>query len=96
MTVKTKSGFKFTLNEKILTDYRLVDAIAMTTSEKDAERIVGTTQIVNLLFGDKKSEYMAHIANKNDGFVPTEVINAELLDLMGEINKLKNSSSSGE
>lgn len=94
MTVKTKSGFKFTLDEKILNDYRLVEAIAMTASSDDTKRIIGTTQIIDFLFGDKKSEYLAHIASKNDGYVPNEVINAELLDLMSEIGKLKNSSSS--
>lgn len=93
MKIITKSGFEFEVDERIFTDYRFVDAIAKCSMDKVSE-IQGTAELVNLLFGDKKKSFLNHIASKNDGFAPSEVVTEEVKHILEEYHELKNSSSS--
>lgn len=95
MKITTKTGFKFEVDERIFTDYRFVDAIAEASDPNDkVGELKATAELVNLIFGSKKKEFMDHIAKKNDGFVPAEIVNNELQYVITEYNALKNSSSS--
>ena len=85
------------MDERIFADYRFVDAIAEASNPDDkVGELKATTKLVDLVFGDKKKAFMEHIAKKNDGFIPAEVVNNELQFVITEYNALKNSSSSDE
>lgn len=90
MKITTKTGFKFEVDERIFTDYRFVDAIAKTSTGSVGE-IQGTAELVNLIFGDRKKDFFEHVAKKNDGFIPSEVVNNELQFILKEYKSLKNS-----
>ena len=95
MKITTKTGFKFEVDERIFTDYRFVDAIAQASdTENKVGELKATAELVNLVFGSQKKAFMDHIAKKNDGFVPAEIVNDELQYVFTEYNELKNSSSS--
>ena len=90
--ITTKTGFKFEVDERIFTDYRFVDAVAAASdSDNKVGELRATTEIVNLIFGDKKKEFMDHLKKKNDGFIPAEVVNNELQYVITQYNALKNS-----
>lgn len=91
MKVETKSGFKFDFDDRILEDWRLVEAITDADSDDPVKILKGTRETIELLFGENKEKLMDHIAKKNDGYVPTDKIREELFDA---ISKAKNSSSS--
>lgn len=92
MKITTKTGFKFDVDERVFSDYRFVDAIAEASDPDDkVGELKGTTKLVDLVFGDKKKAFMDHIAKKNDGFIPAEVVNNELQYVITEYNALKNS-----
>lgn len=92
MKITTKTGFKFDVDERIFTDYRFVDAVAEASDPDDkVGELRATTKLVDLVFGDKKKAFMDHIAKKNDGFIPAEVVNNELQYVITEYNALKNS-----
>ncbi len=90
MKITTKTGFKFEVDERVFTDYRFVDAIAKASTDRMGE-IQGTTELINLIFGDKKNDFLNHIAKKNDGFIPADVVENELKFIMTEYKSLKNS-----
>ena len=46
---KTKSGFKFKIDERILSDWRLVDAIGLSESDDASEQIRGVRNLVQLV-----------------------------------------------
>lgn len=95
MKVKTESGFKFELDERILSDYRIIEALKMGDNSADAnEMIEGTVDLVNLIFGADKPALMEHIKKLNDGFVPIEAMRQELNDVFEGVKELKNSESS--
>lgn len=87
---KTKSGFKFEIDERVLSDWRLLLNIERTESEVLTERVKAITELVHLLLGSNESKLMEHIAKKNDGFVPTEAITDELASIISSAKELKN------
>ena len=81
MQGETKSGYKFDIDDRILTDWRLTTAIAKCQKSEDAKKLEGMTEMVSLVFGDKLDEFMNHIAEQNDGYIPTEAIMADVQDI---------------
>lgn len=88
---KTKTGFKFKVDERVLEDWRLISSISMAESENLADRVKGITEVVHLLLGENEQSLIEHIKKKNDGFVPTEVITNELASIISSAKELKNS-----
>lgn len=95
MKITTKSGFKFEFDERLASDYRMIESINKAENSDDPnEKIAGTVETVNFLFGKDKKRLMEHLANKNDGFVPQEALKEELLSVFESVRELKNSQAS--
>lgn len=94
---KTKSGFNFEYDERILNDYALLEAIAKFDGAETKMQSVGAlTEIVDYILGDEKKRLMEHIASQNDGFRPVDKIQTEMLEIISKSNELKNLQSSPE
>ena len=76
ITGETKTGFKFSIDENVTNDMRMLDAIC----DVQAGEKLKVTKIIALLLGDDKERLYAHVAEK-DGRVPVEKIEAEILDI---------------
>ena len=91
MNGKTKSGFEYSCDDRIFSDWRFTMAVSKTQSGTDLERLAGAEQMIELLLG--RNEYdrlLAHIASKNDGFVPAETVMAEVTEILNSNNESKN------
>ena len=65
---KTKSGFKFEIDENKLNEWDVFEAIA-DMSSGDAQRMVqGTVTFVNTVLGDDKTALFEFIRKKNKGY----------------------------
>lgn len=94
MKVVTKSGFECEANEKIRNDWRFVKAMSKAESRNELERLDGLMKMVQLLLGDQEEALCNHV-KEEDGTVPFDAMNRELIDIlqaMGE--ELKNQSPS--
>lgn len=87
---KTKSGFKFKVDERIGTDWRLMEAIALSESDDASKKIKGSLDLINLILGKDAEKLKTHIAKNNDGFIPAEVMNAEVLEIINSLKEIKN------
>lgn len=87
---KTKNGFKFKIDERVLDDWRLLTFIAMSESDNASEQIQGAYKLVSLLLGDQEKEFMDFIASKNDGFIPSVVVSDTLAEIIKSAKELKN------
>ena len=87
---KTKSGFKYEVDERIKTDWRLVKAIADSQSNDDGIKLKAVSDMFSLVLGGNEELLMQHIANRNDGFVPMEQMNAEITEIIQSISNSKN------
>lgn len=82
---KTKSGIKFSLDERVKDDSRVLFIIVQIQSDKVTVERKGVLvfDLLCLIFGtdDKVMEFMDEVASKHDGFCTTEI-------LMEEINEI--------
>nr|DAQ66096.1 MAG TPA: hypothetical protein [Caudoviricetes sp.] len=80
---KTKSGFNYHIDENILQDYELLEAIAET--EKNP---IFITKVVRMLLGDDIDKLKEHVRDEN-GHVSIEKMNVEITEIFQSQKKLK-------
>lgn len=85
MQGETKSGFKYEIDDRVLKDWRFVEAITEADKGNGVEQLVGARKMVHLMFGKDYDKFMEHLAEKNDGFVPAEAVMAEVKEIFESI-----------
>ena len=98
---KLKNGFSFKADERALSDWRFVRAIADTKSPDDVTRVRAVTQIVRMVLGEDGEEALIkHIEKDNDGYCPAtdmEQSAIEIIQIMGDkVAEAKKSTPSQE
>lgn len=88
---KTKNGFKYKIDERVLDDWRLLKYIALSESNDQSEQIRGASNLVSLLLGEQEPAMMDFIAKKNKGFVPADSVIGMITDILTSVKELKNS-----
>ena len=83
ITGQTKSGFNYHIDENILQDYELLEAIAET--EKNP---IFITKVVRMLLGDDTDKLKEHVRDEN-GHVSIEKMNVEITEIFEAQKKLK-------
>ena len=82
MQGKTRTGFKFNIDDRILTDWRFTMALTKCQNGKGIEQLTGAQEMVTLMLGEEGSKaLMEHISKKNDGYVPAEAVMEEVKDI---------------
>lgn len=87
--VETKSGFKCQIDDDIFNDMEMLEAVQKTMSDDPIDKLNGTINIVNMMFGDNKKDLYAHI-KKEHGKVLSDVLEGDILSVMNSIGKAKN------
>ncbi len=83
ITGTTKSGFNYHIDENILQDYELLEAI--TETEKNP---IFITKVVRMLLGDDTDKLKEHVRDEN-GHVSIEKMNVEITEIFEAQKKLK-------
>lgn len=91
MQIKTKSGFKCTINDKVLDDWRFTKAVAKAHSTDDNERMIAAVDLVSLVLRENEENYYKHVEKKNNGIVTEEIVTEDLTSIIEQIKALKNS-----
>lgn len=89
ITGKTKTGFSYSFDNRILTDWDFISLLGTITDEekKDSEKITNLQKLLKLILGEKQTnDLIDHIRDMNDGFAPLE----EVMKEFGEITSQKN------
>ncbi|MCQ2087969.1 MAG: hypothetical protein MJZ37_07935 [Bacilli bacterium] len=87
---KTKTGFEFEVDERIKNDWRVVHAIADIQSKDESIIVPAMVKLIKLIINNQEEALMEHIANNNEGFVPTNALYAEISDILTQIPAIKN------
>ena len=86
---KTQSGIKYSLDERIKDDARLLYILIQIQSDKVSVERKGALifQFLNMIFGndDKVMEFMDEVASKHDGICSNDVLIAEINDIFSAI-----------
>lgn len=91
MQVKTKSGFKCDINDKILDDWRFTRAVAKTHADDDVERMNAAVDLVSLILRDNEEAYYKYVEKKNGGIVSEDIVTKDLVSIIEQVKELKNS-----
>lgn len=88
----TKTGFKFTIDERVLSDYRLLAALRKITSTEisETEKIGAVMDVTEFILGEQKEKLMKHVEKLNDGFCPFKAVEEEVGDIIANTKALKN------
>jgi hypothetical protein len=101
ITGETSQGIKFNFDERLLDDWNLIEAIAMSESEDNGEKLQGLVKYCKLVLGSKgQKELFKVIKKKNDGFIPVVEVYGQVQEIMEIVkdksNEAKKSISSPE
>lgn len=91
MQVKTKSGFKCDINDKILDDWRFTRAVAKTHADDDVERMNAAVDLVSLILRDNEEAYYKYVEKKNAGIVSEDIVTKDLVSIIEQVKAIKNS-----
>ena len=91
ITGKTKSGFEFSYDERILTDWEYLTLLRKLTSDdgsvSNTEKLAVTQDMFTVLLGEEQTKKLIeHVRKNNDGFATIEAITEEF----NEVIQLKN------
>lgn len=82
MQGKTKTGFEFDIDDRILTDWRFTMALTRCQNGRGIDQLAGAQDMVSLMLGeDGLDRMMKHISENNEGYVPAEAVMAEVQDI---------------
>ena len=85
MKGQTKSGFKFELEEKRVSNYELFDLMA----EVDDNTLV-LPKMLSLLLGDEQKKRLMNHLRDEEGFISLEKVETEVKDILSGNDKVKN------
>lgn len=86
---KTKSGFAFEMDDRIKTDWRLVQAMSLLQSDDQTKNAEGLIRMTELVLGKNVDKFYEFTMKKNDGYIPVESV-SELFDCINEDPEIKN------
>lgn len=85
ITGKTKSGFEYEIEEGVLRDYRMLDALGDIQYGNADERVFANVRLCNLLLGEEGKKRLFGHLKEPDGAVPTEKVFAEVKEIFNGI-----------
>lgn len=87
----TKSGFKFKIDERCLTDYKILGFVDAYDNADDIGKVKIVPSLTDFLLGAKGFDKLEkHIRSKNDGFCSISDLQNELFEIMNSTKEIKN------
>lgn len=82
MQGKTKSGFEYDVDDRILKDWRFTLALTKCQKGEGLEKLQGAQDMIELMLGKKGAEqFIAYIAEQHDGYADSEVVLSEVKEI---------------
>ena len=91
---KTKSGYKYAIDERKLDEWGVLKAIADMTSGDDRRMIRGTVNFVETVIGEDEKNLVEFVKSKNEGYCPQEAMQEIVNEIIESVKEVKNSQSS--
>lgn len=89
ITGKTQSGFEYSFDKRVLTDWDFISLLGTLTDKeiKESEKLSNMRKLLFIVLGEEQGmNLIKHIRELNDGYAPME----EVMKEIGEITAVKN------
>lgn len=83
---KTESGFNYVISKDRMNNYELVEALGELE-----ENPLSLGKAVALMLGKEQTKALKEHLRTDDGFVPNDLMQAEVIEILQSQSKLKNS-----
>lgn len=88
---KTPNGFYYSIDKRVLKDYRLIEAMGKINSKNEFAQAEALTKIVEFMMRDKKDTFLEFLSD-GDGFVDFEKVFKEITAIFKQHSgEIKNS-----
>lgn len=88
---KTKSGFKFKIDEMVADDMELLDALIDADVGDAIKQMKGLNVILTKFLGEEQKKALYDHLRTEDGRVPVTKVSEAVVEIMGSTKKTKNS-----
>lgn len=85
ITGKTTTGFEYSYDKRVLTDWDYISLLRKMMSENSSneEKLDATQRIFYVLLGTEQTEKLVqHVKGYNDGFAPIEALVSEFKEII--------------
>lgn len=91
ITGKTKSGFEYHYDERILSDWSYLNLLKkLVKSEEEVSKVEKfslTMDMFSIVLGEKQTEKLVeHVRKNNDGYAPFNVLDEEFSEIIKQKN----------
>lgn len=88
MTGTTKSGFMFTIDERVKTDWDFLKTVNMLKENPNNFMLLDKV-LISVLGENGYNGLIEHIKKNNDGFCPVEILSREFIEIINSDNEIK-------
>ena len=83
ITGKTSQGYEFSVDPRMLTEWKFVKAIRRSESKDPAQRLLGVMDLIVMLLGEDQADELADkIADDNDGHASIDAMYAVVVEIL--------------
>lgn len=82
ITGKTKSGFEYSVSEKLGNDFRFVMAYAKVDTGDAVSTLVGAADLAKIVLGEAGLAALCKHVEEPDGSIPTDALMGELVEII--------------
>ena len=88
---KTKTGFKFKIDEMVADDMELLDALIDADGGDPIKQMKGLNMILTKFLGEEQKKALYDHLRTEDGRIPVTKVSEATVEIMGATKKTKNS-----
>ena len=83
----TKTGFKYSINEKATKDWRFISLTKKMNKGNPVEQFDALDEALNMILGgeEEKERLLQHVESMNDGYAPIEKVIDEFNEILESV-----------
>lgn len=95
--IKTESGFKCEVDDRVATNWRTLEHLKDISSGDNGKILFGTFNLAESILGkDGLDALVKWIEDRNEGYASVDNVSAEITEILNKLSNGKNSKSSPE
>lgn len=89
---KTKSGFEYTIDKRVLNDWRVLNGLRnITKKDVEPDKLMDSLfTVCEMILGEQLDAFVDYVASQNDGYADFETISSEIFDIFTSNKETKN------
>ena len=87
---KTKEGFEFEVNEKVLKDMEFLDILLDVVSGDDEKAVNAYPELLNKILGKEQKQKLYDFIRDSEGIVSIEAVSEVVKQIIEQVKEIKN------